>query len=59
MRHPVEGLITLDYETLHVPATPGEMGLVVHAFSAEPDSPEADALERMGAVHPVLSGRST
>ncbi|WP_344907600.1 hypothetical protein [Actinomadura meridiana] len=55
----MEGLITLDYETLHVPATPGEMGLVVHAFSAEPDSPEADALERMGAVHPVLSGRST
>ncbi len=27
LRHPVAGLLTLDYETLHVPSAPGETGL--------------------------------
>jgi transcriptional regulator with XRE-family HTH domain len=56
LRHPAAGLLTLDYETLHVPAAPGETGLVVHVFSAEDGSPEADALAGLGAVH---SGAST
>ncbi|MFC8124023.1 helix-turn-helix domain-containing protein [Streptomyces sp. NPDC057302] len=48
LRHPVAGLLTLDFETLHVPAAPGETGLVVHVFSAREGSPEADALARLG-----------
>lgn len=47
LRHPVAGLLTLDYETLHVPASPGETGLVVHVFSAEEGSAEAAALARL------------
>lgn len=47
LRHPAAGLLTLDYETLHVPAAPGETGLVVHVFSAEENSPEAAALARL------------
>ncbi|MFI8084858.1 helix-turn-helix domain-containing protein [Kitasatospora sp. NPDC086009] len=47
LRHPVAGLLTLDYETLHVPAAPGETGLVVHVFSAAENSPEAAALARL------------
>ncbi|MFD0202439.1 MULTISPECIES: helix-turn-helix domain-containing protein [Saccharothrix] len=47
LRHPVAGLLTLDYETLHVPASPGETGLVVHVFSAEEGSAEATALARL------------
>ncbi|MGV9267773.1 helix-turn-helix domain-containing protein [Kitasatospora sp. NPDC003701] len=51
LRHPVAGLLTLDYETLHVPAAPAETGLVVHVFSAAQESPEAAALARLaGAV---------
>ncbi|MFE4251730.1 hypothetical protein ACFRU3_19935 [Streptomyces sp. NPDC056910] len=46
-RHPVAGLLTLDFETLHVPAAPGETGLVVHVFSAEERSAEAAALARL------------
>lgn len=45
--HPEAGLLTLDYETLHVPASPGETGLVVHLFSAEEGSREAAALTRL------------
>ncbi|MFD9910099.1 helix-turn-helix domain-containing protein [Streptomyces sp. NPDC059063] len=44
LRHPVAGELTLDYETLHVPAAPGEGGLVVHVFSAEEGSPDEVAL---------------
>lgn len=44
LRHPVAGLLDLDFEVLHVPAGPGEQGLVVHVFSAEGGSPEAAAL---------------
>ncbi|WP_425424286.1 helix-turn-helix domain-containing protein [Streptomyces chattanoogensis] len=44
LRHPEAGLLTLDFETLHVPAAPGETGLVVHVFSAEPGSRDAAAL---------------
>ncbi|MEW2579409.1 helix-turn-helix domain-containing protein [Streptomyces syringium] len=47
LRHPVAGLLTLDFETLHVPAAPGETGLVMHVFSAEEGSPEAAALARL------------
>jgi transcriptional regulator with XRE-family HTH domain len=47
LRHPVAGLLTLDYETLHVPAAPGEPGLVVHVFSAEETGREAEALHRL------------
>ncbi|MDW6062581.1 helix-turn-helix domain-containing protein [Streptomyces sp. FXJ1.4098] len=44
LRHPEAGLLTLDYETLHVPATPGETGLVMHVFGADEGSREAAAL---------------
>ncbi|GHG75561.1 helix-turn-helix domain-containing protein [Streptomyces griseocarneus] len=44
LRHPEAGLLTLDFETLHVPAAPGETGLLVHVFSAEEGSREAVAL---------------
>ncbi|MEU4745281.1 transcriptional regulator, partial [Actinosynnema sp. NPDC023658] len=44
LRHPGAGLLTLDFETLHVPATPGETGLVVHVFSAAEGSRDAAAL---------------
>ncbi|SFJ75394.1 helix-turn-helix domain-containing protein [Streptomyces pini] len=37
LRHPAAGLITLDYETLHIPAAPGETGLVLHVFGAGED----------------------
>ncbi|GHF53930.1 MULTISPECIES: helix-turn-helix transcriptional regulator [Streptomyces] len=47
LQHPVTGLLALDYETLHVPAAPGETGLVVHVFSAEEGSREAAALARL------------
>jgi transcriptional regulator with XRE-family HTH domain len=47
LRHPVAGLLTLDFETLHVPAAPGETGLVVHVFSAREGSREADAIARI------------
>lgn len=50
LRHPEAGLLTLDFETLHVP---GETGLVVHVFSADEGSAEAAALGRLaaGAAH--------
>ncbi|ONI82811.1 transcriptional regulator [Saccharothrix sp. ALI-22-I] len=47
LRHSEAGPLTLDYETLHVPAAPGETGLVVHVFSAEEGSREAAALARL------------
>ncbi|WP_405733879.1 helix-turn-helix transcriptional regulator [Streptomyces sp. NBC_00028] len=47
LRHPVVGLLELDFETLHVPAGPGESGLVLHVFSAAEDSPEAAALRKL------------
>ncbi|MFU9035483.1 MULTISPECIES: helix-turn-helix domain-containing protein [Streptomyces] len=50
LRHPVAGLLTLDYETLHVSAAPGETGLVVHVFSAEEGSGEAVALARLATA---------
>lgn len=48
--HPAAGDLLLDYETLHVPAEPGVTGLVVHVFSAEEDSPEAEALARLSGT---------
>ncbi|MFB7616248.1 helix-turn-helix transcriptional regulator [Kitasatospora sp. NPDC056181] len=62
LRHPVTGPLTLDFETLHVPAEPGETGLVVHVFSAGEGTPEAAALDRLAATLvpvpgvPVVSG---
>ncbi|MFD8377842.1 helix-turn-helix domain-containing protein [Streptomyces sp. NPDC059679] len=50
LRHPEAGLLTLDYETLHVPATPGETGLVMHVFGAEEGSREAAALARLATA---------
>lgn len=47
LRRPVAGLLALDFETLHVPAAPGETGPVVHVFSAEEGSAEATALTRL------------
>ncbi|MGW6918369.1 helix-turn-helix transcriptional regulator [Kitasatospora sp. NPDC054939] len=50
LRHPQAGLLTLDFEILHVPAAPGETGLVVHVFSAEAGTPEAAVLADLAAV---------
>lgn len=50
LRHPATGLLDLDYETLHVPAAPGETGLIMHVFSAEEGTPEAAALERLATA---------
>ncbi|MCD7443580.1 helix-turn-helix domain-containing protein [Streptomyces lincolnensis] len=50
LRHPAAGLLDLDFETLHVPAAPGESGLVMHVFSAPPGSREAAALERLATA---------
>ncbi|MFJ8694253.1 helix-turn-helix domain-containing protein [Streptomyces roseolilacinus] len=50
LRHPVVGTLILDYETLHVPAAPGETGLVVHVFSAEEGGPDAAALARLATA---------
>ncbi|MES5819580.1 helix-turn-helix transcriptional regulator [Streptomyces sp. RG80] len=47
LRHPVVGLLELDFETLHVPAGPGESGLVLHVFSAEEGTAAAAALARL------------
>lgn len=47
LSHPGTGDLLLDYETLHVPAAPGVTGLVVHVFSAEEGTYEADALARL------------
>ncbi|MES4905965.1 MULTISPECIES: helix-turn-helix transcriptional regulator [unclassified Streptomyces] len=47
LRHPEAGLLTLNYETLHVPAAPGETGLMMHVFGAEARSHEAAALARL------------
>ncbi|MFI6640279.1 helix-turn-helix domain-containing protein [Streptomyces sp. NPDC050504] len=49
LRHPVAGLLELNFEVLYVPGAPGEQGLVVHVFSAEADSPEAAALALLGS----------
>ena len=57
LRHPVAGLLTLDFETLHVPAVPGETGLVVHVFSAEEGSPEAAALARLAPAAAAAPAR--
>ncbi|WP_338931716.1 helix-turn-helix transcriptional regulator [Streptomyces netropsis] len=56
LRHPVAGLLTLDFETLHVPAAPGETGLVVHVFSAEEGSGEAAALARLATAAAAVPG---
>lgn len=50
LRHPETGPLTLEYETLHVPAEPGETVLVIHVFSAENGSQEAAALARLATA---------
>ncbi|GGU47793.1 helix-turn-helix domain-containing protein [Streptomyces lavendofoliae] len=47
LRHPAAGLLDLDYETLHVPAVPGQTGAVIHVFSAEEGSETSLALARL------------
>ncbi|WP_172383359.1 helix-turn-helix transcriptional regulator [Streptomyces sp. MNP-20] len=49
LRHPVAGLLTLDFEPLHVQAAPEVTGMVVHVFSAGEDGEAADGLARLGA----------
>ncbi|MGA4850138.1 helix-turn-helix domain-containing protein [Streptomyces sp. G5(2025)] len=49
LRHPATGVLTLDFESLHVPAAPGEPGLVVHVFGAEEGTEEAAALAGLAA----------
>ncbi|MCS0636187.1 helix-turn-helix domain-containing protein [Streptomyces sp. LP05-1] len=56
VRHPLTGVLHLDYETLHLPAGPGETGLVVHVFSPADDSPESRALARLAATLPPPAG---
>ncbi|MFV2119859.1 helix-turn-helix domain-containing protein, partial [Streptomyces sp. Act-28] len=56
LHHPAVGTLTLDYETLHVPAAPGETGLVMHVFSAEEDGPDAAALARLAATTREVPG---
>ena len=50
LRHPEAGVLTLDYETLHVPSTAGETGLLVHVFSAEEGTRESTVLARLAAL---------
>ncbi|MFE2108372.1 helix-turn-helix domain-containing protein [Kitasatospora sp. NPDC059463] len=51
LHHPLTGALTLDFEALHVPAGPGETGLVLHVFSPGGDTAAAAALTRLaGAV---------
>ncbi|AZM54443.1 XRE family transcriptional regulator [Streptomyces sp. WAC 01529] len=47
LRHPETGTLTLDFESLHVPAAPGETGLVVHVFGAAEGTEAAAALTRL------------
>ncbi|WP_241003119.1 hypothetical protein [Streptomyces sp. CB01881] len=56
LRHPVTGPLTLDFETLHVPAEPGETGLVVHVFRAGKGTPEAAALDPLAATIAPVPG---
>ncbi|MGV9882749.1 helix-turn-helix domain-containing protein [Streptomyces sp. NPDC003006] len=49
LRHPVTGVLTLDFESLHVPAAPGETGLVVHVFGAAEGTEAASGLARLAA----------
>ncbi|RKN37218.1 hypothetical protein [Streptomyces hoynatensis] len=49
-RHRAAGEFTLDYETLHVPAAPGETGVQLHVFSAAEGSADAAALAAVAAV---------
>jgi hypothetical protein len=41
LHHPVVGDLELTYETMELP---GDPGLAVHVYAAEPSSPSADAL---------------
>ncbi|MFJ2738689.1 helix-turn-helix transcriptional regulator [Streptomyces sp. NPDC087440] len=52
LHHPATGPLTLDFETLQVPAAPGQTGLVVHVYSAEEGTPEATALANLRATLP-------
>ncbi|MFG2874688.1 hypothetical protein ACGFYU_06710 [Streptomyces sp. NPDC048337] len=59
-RHPEAGLLTPDFETLHVPASPAETtGLVVHVFSADEGPPEAAALARPAGPALLSPGRGS
>ncbi|WP_110945397.1 helix-turn-helix domain-containing protein [Streptomyces avicenniae] len=57
LRHPVAGLMRLDYETLRVPAVTGDTALEIHVYSAVEDGEDAAALARLGASLAGPSGR--
>ncbi|MFE7192259.1 helix-turn-helix transcriptional regulator [Kitasatospora sp. NPDC057541] len=50
LHHPLTGTLTLDFEALHVPAAPGETGLVLHVFSPGEDTAAAAALARLAGA---------
>ncbi|CAM5454647.1 transcriptional regulator [Streptomyces spiroverticillatus] len=53
LHHPATGPLTLDFESLQVPAAPGQSGLVVHVYSAAEGTPEAAALAELRVALPV------
>ncbi len=53
LHHAVTGTLTLDFEALHVPAAPGETGLVMHVFSPGTDDRAALALARLAGGPPT------
>jgi hypothetical protein len=46
LRHPVVGLLDLDFESMELPSEPG---LTLIVYTAAPDSPTADALKMLGS----------
>ncbi|GAA1393230.1 helix-turn-helix transcriptional regulator [Kitasatospora putterlickiae] len=50
LHHPLTGVLTLDFDALHVPAAPGETGLVLHVFSPGEDAAAATALARLAGA---------
>ncbi|MFF8770809.1 helix-turn-helix domain-containing protein [Kitasatospora sp. NPDC015120] len=50
LHHPLTGTLTLEFEALHVPAGPGETGLVLHVFSPGEDAAAAAALARLAGA---------
>ncbi|MCK8681621.1 MmyB family transcriptional regulator [Streptomyces lichenis] len=53
LHHPATGTLHLDHDALHIPAAPGETGLVLHVLSAEHGTPEEAALTRLAATLPA------
>ncbi|MFF7456853.1 helix-turn-helix domain-containing protein [Kitasatospora sp. NPDC008115] len=47
LHHPLTGVLTLDFEALHLPDAPGATGLLLHVFSPGEDTAAAEALARL------------